>query len=542
MYTMGREHPTVVLRPNHNRREDRAKRARDTKNRVIPDLLRSCPRAKHGLQQTELIVDPPPVHETPRGNTDPVTRPDLKIRVKQQDTIYVASNISERPSKRGAATSRSRPGKPNVAVLNMASALRPGGGFLEGANSQEEFLCMRTTLYPSLWDSYYRLPEVSGIYSPDVLVFRDNNTEDNDLHKRDRYFIDVISSSMLRYSDAKSEGCSCSSFSYCDRHRDLVLRKMKAVLRIAQAKGVQRLVLGAWGCGNYGNPVKEIAKAWRKVIAGAPRQRRPNSEQWDGIEEIIFAIPDTSMATEFQRAFSGVLAEDVPTPASENQTELGAERDAEMERTSELMTRMAEIEMQLEQTTNRSLKQRLRLVYEGLQRQINHGAKKKDANSEPEEEQEQEEISIGAEAEDYVMSGFLGSDDEHNPFFTGFDASNASDSDSPAASENFEFRPPPPGMDSQTSHDEHSEAEPSEGELDRTLSESPRFDESTGWFHGSLQGLASLLNVNRGLRSCSRTSPGSPDVMRPSSSGLPIDADALHAYLKKHGGTDVVDY
>ena len=308
----------------------------------------------------------------------------------------------------------------------------------------------------------------------------------------------------------------------------------------SQEAGQAVAVVGAWGCGNYGNPVKEIAKAWRKVIAGAPRQRRPNSEQWDGIEEIIFAIPDTSMATEFQRAFSDVLAEDIPTPASEVPTELGAERDAEMERTSELWTRMAEIEMQLEQTTNRSLRQRLRLVHEGLQREIDQGAKKKNADSDS--EAEEEETGIDAEAEDYVMSGFLGSDDEHNPFFAGFDANNPSDSDSPAASENFEFRPPPPGMDSQTSHDEHSEAEPSESELDRTISQSPRFDEETGWFHGSLQGLANHLNLDRGMRSCSRTSPGSPDVMRPSSSGLPIDADALHAYLKKHGGTDEVDY
>lgn len=32
----------------------------------------------------------------------------------------------------------------------MASELRPGGGFLTGANSQEESLCMRKTLYASL--------------------------------------------------------------------------------------------------------------------------------------------------------------------------------------------------------------------------------------------------------------------------------------------------------------------------------------------------------------------------------------------------------
>jgi hypothetical protein len=85
----------------------------------------------------------------------------------------------------------------------MASPIRPGGGFLDGANSQEEFLCARTTLFPSLWDSFYRLPEIGGIYTPDVLVFRDSTPEANDLTKRDRYFLDVVSAGMFRFPDSR---------------------------------------------------------------------------------------------------------------------------------------------------------------------------------------------------------------------------------------------------------------------------------------------------------------------------------------------------
>jgi uncharacterized protein (TIGR02452 family) len=528
MFDMGREEPTVVLRQNQNRRDERAKRARDTKNRVIPDMLRSCPKAKHGIAKAELIVDPSPVNETPQRGSDPVMRPDLKIRVKNCDTLSAASSISERAgaSRRIAPSVKARSDRPNVAILNMASALRPGGGFLDGANSQEEFLCARTTLYPSLWDQYYRLPEVGGIYTPDVLVFRDNNTEDNDLHKRDRYFVDVISSSMLRFSDAKSEGCTCG-VSFCDRHRDLVLRKMKAVLRIAQSKGVQRLILGAWGCGAYGNPVKEIAKAWRKVIAGAPRQRRPNAERWEGIDEIIFAIPDRTMLREFDRAFSDVITEDIPTPASEIPPEVGAKRNEEMERTSEVFREMAEVELQLEHTTNSRLKRTLKERRAALERELSQGNKASKDDDASDGEQN--------DADDYVMTGFLGSDDEQNPFFTVNDFD--SDDSAPAASGSFEFRPPPPGMDSQTSHDEESQ-----DEIYPALSHSPNFDPETGWFTGSMDGLTALINANGGLRSCSRNSPKSPDIMRPTSSGLPIDADALHEYLSRHGGTDDMDY
>ena len=131
-------------------------------------MLRQCPRAKHGIAKGELIVDPPAVSETPRNGDFLATQPDMKIRVRSLDTLTAASWLSEKPSasqrtERTAPAVRSRSNKPNVAVLNMASAIRPGGGFLEGANSQEEYLCARSTLYPSLWDSYYRLPEVRAV-------------------------------------------------------------------------------------------------------------------------------------------------------------------------------------------------------------------------------------------------------------------------------------------------------------------------------------------------------------------------------------------
>ena len=528
---MGREQPTIVTRPNQNRRDDRAKRARDTKNKVIPDILRSCPRAKHGIAKAELIVDPAPVVESPQTGTDAFPRPDLKIRVKYQDALFAASRMSDKSSasRRTGPSVKTRQTKPNVAVLNMASAVKPGGGFLEGNNSQEEFLCTRTTVYPSLWDSFYRLPDFSGIYTPDVLVFRDHLPAANDLPKRDRYFVDVISSSMIRFSDAKAEDCSCG-VSYCDRHRDLVLRKMKAVLRMAQSKGIEKLILGAWGCGVYGNPVKEIAKCWRKVIAGAPRQRRPNAERWEGINEIVFAIPDQTMLREFQSAFSDVLAPDTPSPRSEGPVEPGAEVSEELARTSQLLSKMAETEMEIEQVHSSRQKNTLRQTLADLEKELNQGAGARASKDEDVPSDEDEEV------DDFVVSGFLGSDPEDNSFYHIDDLD--SDSSSHGQSEVFEFRPQAPGLESHTSHDEESL-----DELYPALSHSPHFDPDTGWFTGSVDGLTALLNSSGGgLRSCSRTSPRSPDVLRPTSSGLPIDADALQEYLSRHEGTDVMDY
>ena len=68
-----------------------------------------------------------------------------------------------------------------TAVLNMASASHPGGGYIAGKGAQEENLHRRTNLFQCLQDPYrtqtarsweYPLPEFGGVFSPDVTVLR----------------------------------------------------------------------------------------------------------------------------------------------------------------------------------------------------------------------------------------------------------------------------------------------------------------------------------------------------------------------------------
>jgi uncharacterized protein (TIGR02452 family) len=70
---------------------------------------------------------------------------------------------------------------------------------LSGATSQEESLCVRSTLYAFLREEFYRLPSRASIYTPDVLVFRDQDLRD--LPKRDRFYVDVISCAALQFPE-----------------------------------------------------------------------------------------------------------------------------------------------------------------------------------------------------------------------------------------------------------------------------------------------------------------------------------------------------
>ncbi|KAH7047473.1 hypothetical protein B0J12DRAFT_123679 [Macrophomina phaseolina] len=402
---MGRTEPTVVVPPQSFRRDARAKKARATINQAIPALLNSSPRARRGIDAAELIVDPPapdslPQLDTPKSDAKPRAKSQSKAKRKSRardedsddnselrggkDKVFTA-DVPEKPPTQlrlqvadtleaaarlnGAGNKRAR-----VGVLSMASPLRPGGGVLNGATSQEEWLCLRTTLYSSLREEFYRLPEVGAIYTPDVLVFRTWDDEASDLDKKDRFFIDVISAGMLRFPDV--EGGEGEETKYANaKDRELVLRKMRAVMRILRLKGINKVVLGAWGCGAYGNPIGEIARAWRAVLFGTESKKKAKSgcrnlsegEGWDGLE-IVFSIKDLRMARAFATAFGPGITYEEPLEGK-RQTSL-VDVDGSQAAINEMVEKIAELEIQVTQARVPDLKVRLGTVLGGLKKEL----------------------------------------------------------------------------------------------------------------------------------------------------------------------------
>lgn len=156
---------------------------------------------------------------------------------------------------------------------------------MNGALAQEEALCMRSTLYPSLKPSYYRMPELSAVYSPDVLVFRGSDLEN--LATSDWFFTDVISVAALKQPELKWNGDRTKLVYEDPRDEEVMVAKIRLIFQVMVEKGIKRIVAGALGCGAYKNPPGEVARMFRKVILGDRKRRGV-----EGIDEVVFAIFD----------------------------------------------------------------------------------------------------------------------------------------------------------------------------------------------------------------------------------------------------------
>lgn len=158
--------------------------------------------------------------------------------------------------------------KSNIAVLNMASDIYPGGGFLKGSIAQEEALCYRSALYMSLADPYnmskkrkwkYPIPIFGAIHSPNIPIIRDSHG--NFLEDDKQHSLNFISVSALRNPRLLNDGNHLTS-----NDVEITKEKIRTILRVGYLHGHKILILGAFGCGCYRNPSNHVAYLFRCVL------------------------------------------------------------------------------------------------------------------------------------------------------------------------------------------------------------------------------------------------------------------------------------
>jgi len=154
-----------------------------------------------------------------------------------------------------------------VLVLNLANPVHPGGGVRRGARAQEEDLCRKSTLLLSLEGAeaaeYYRYNRAlqtnmgsdAVVVTPRVEIFRD---ESGGLLDET-----VVTAVMTCAAPMICEGLEGLTDA---QYQALVYRRICGMLRCAAFLGYRYLVLGAFGCGAFGNDARTISDLFYRAL------------------------------------------------------------------------------------------------------------------------------------------------------------------------------------------------------------------------------------------------------------------------------------
>lgn len=186
-----------------------------------------------------------------------------------------------------------RPSKELVTVLNFASYKNPGGKFIEGSSAQEESLCHASFLYNVLascsvyyeWNNEHKnrgLYENRAIYSPDVLFQKGKEERD----------CDVITCAAPNITPSRKYGWGITN----EENTEALKSRIKFVLDIAADQKRETLILGAFGCGVFGQDAEEVANIFMDYLTTTHKM----------FKKVIFAIPKgfhTENYDKFEKVF-----------------------------------------------------------------------------------------------------------------------------------------------------------------------------------------------------------------------------------------------
>ena len=224
---------------------------------------------------SKLSIDPDFVLPQPKNAN---TFSETTVQICNETTLKAAFRLVQRDLK--------------PIALNFANGIHPGGGFLHGARAQEEVLCRSSALYMTLeGDPMYEahrerpLPDSSNwaIYSPNVPIFRldDGTVLDQIWHLS---FLTCAAP----YAPAIGK----------EHAAKLLQERIHRVLEIMAAYEYDTLILGAWGCGAFGNDAYQTAKYFKEML----------ENDYKGVfSNVIFAITDWSQDRKFLGPFRDVF-------------------------------------------------------------------------------------------------------------------------------------------------------------------------------------------------------------------------------------------
>ena len=199
-----------------------------------------------------------------------------------------------------------------VLVLNLANPVNPGGGVRNGAKAQEEDLCRKSSLLLSLESReaarYYQYNKSLHSYmgsdaimiTPQVEIIKDEN---GDLLPES-----VVVAVMTCAAPMIKRGMEGLTD---QQYQELMYNRITGMLKVAAYLEYQVLVLGAFGCGAFGNDAKVVSDLFYKALKEFDYD---GMEAKDFFRRIDFAVmdrtPDQYNFKEFSRNFSNFYREE----------------------------------------------------------------------------------------------------------------------------------------------------------------------------------------------------------------------------------------
>ncbi|MCD7854156.1 MAG: TIGR02452 family protein [Clostridiales bacterium] len=196
---------------------------------------------------------------------------------------------------------------PKILVLNLASATMPGGHTRKGASAQEEDLCRRTSLLLSLESEnakkYYiynnarktRMGSDGVMITPYVEVIKDSSSET----LAEPFPISVVISCAAPMVRLGLEGMSQPEY------EKMLSKRIEGILLTAASQNYRWLILGAFGCGVYGNDAALVSDLFYRTILNFAYEGKSADLIFNSIDFAVLCRPDKDYnCREFYRNFN----------------------------------------------------------------------------------------------------------------------------------------------------------------------------------------------------------------------------------------------
>lgn len=172
-------------------------------------------------------------------------------------------------------------------VLNFASYKNPGGKFIDGSSAQEEALCHRSNLYNILTTSekmrkYYEWnnAHLNGALYLDRALYIPGVIFD------EKYKADVITCAAPNFTAASKYTKKTP-----EENDEALKSRINFLMSIISSHNVETVILGAWGCGVFGQNPERVAQLFKEEL------------QVHGVKNVVFAIIDKSTCDIFTNVF-----------------------------------------------------------------------------------------------------------------------------------------------------------------------------------------------------------------------------------------------